>query len=83
MADLDRLSEEATGRRVRHAGEQYPGAYAGTATVVALLDNGDVVVERDQPLLPGMSRRTVWPGWATVAVRSGRILPTDTEGEHG
>jgi hypothetical protein len=61
------------GTRVRHIGEQYHRAFAvGTASVVghapALDGSTEYLVERDAPLLPGMSTRTQWAAYATRKV---------------
>lgn len=73
MTDLVPLAD---GRRVRHAGEQYPDAYSrGTGTVVEhkIMSGGHVEyrVRRDRPILPDMPRESWWAASATITTTGG------------
>lgn len=66
------------GDRVRSYGEQYSEAHrSGTAMALAVMCSDrliqgrpdiEIIVERDNPWLPGMSRVTNWAGYHTCAV---------------
>jgi hypothetical protein len=57
----------AVGARVRHYGQQYPEAKAGTATILQVKPQSDghyeYQVQRDAPLVEGLPNTPTW--WAS------------------
>jgi hypothetical protein len=81
--DIDEIKGITVGARVRHGGEQYPEAFRkGTATVRAIMEKDpspwarswgrrdiELIVERDKPLLEGMTHFYQWADYHTCTIQ--------------